>query len=210
MPPPADLAAVVTQLELNADAQIDVGYLQGRDAVLRQLERRTGQNEEQMVDRHIEGMKAHVADIKSGLQPYHLPSDYLSFLEWYGGLSLYGPDEAYYFAVFGVGPMVEDWYSAVLGEDILLQQGTTAYLPIAGLSFRTGTRMDQAVRFFMCFAENTSAPTIIWVGPTDDAPSRILLRPNSEEVQSGMTQTLAATFTDWLALAGKTRGSFNY
>jgi hypothetical protein len=209
MPPPTGLVSVIKQLEESADVQLDVGYRQDRAKVRMQLKRRSGRSEEKRVDRAIESMKQHVADVSNGIQPHRLPTDYLDFLEWYGGLALFGPDESYYLSINGVGPMVLEWYTDLLGEDKVERQGMRTYLPIGRLSFRTGPP-GMAVKFYIAFEQGIDALSIIGVGPTDDEPPKGLLLPEDDVARSNKVKTLAGSFTEWLVQTSQTNGLFGY
>lgn len=209
MHPPSGLASVVGRLVESADVRLDVGYRQGRARVLTQLERRSGRSEAKNVDRDIEAMKQHVSDVINSIEPYRLPPEFLAFLEWYGGLAIFGPNESYYLSVNGVGPMVEGWYSALLGEDKVTRHGMRTYLRIARLSLRD-SHPYKAVYFYLAYAQGLDAPWIIGVGPIDDEPDRILLLPEGDGVRSSMVKPLAASFVEWLTKASQTAGTFQY
>src|SRR5664279_963798 len=114
------LVDVVAQLEQVPGVQLDRGFRLGREAVRKQLEQRIDNLENDSVDRFISSMQEGILDLKLRSVPYEVPADYLLFMETYAGMQAYGENEDYWFSLYGLGPMTEDWYAGINSDEVIL------------------------------------------------------------------------------------------
>jgi hypothetical protein len=190
------------------DVFVDCGVGQGRDAFQKQLEERSGKDESASVDGHIDDLRSTIEELAMRATPYGLPDDYVYFLEFYGGLAIDTDD--YYFAIMGVGAMVEERYSSVVSDEALQNPGAYGFLSLGVLSFRAGEHRFQRVSFFLDLTGTIQRYCVIGVGPwgkgtlTPDAILKAL------PAHHAMWQMTASSFTGWLERAADTRGAFGY
>ena len=201
--------AAVERLRMLPEAYIDSGFRQGRDAVLRQLESRTGEDESASVDVYLAGMKDDIANLRQRALPFYVPEDYIEFLETYAGLSI--DDIEFRLVVFGIGPRVEDWYASIVSDEAWAEPGKDGLLPVATLISRSLVRhRSKRVSFFIDLSGGIQEQCVIGVGPwgADDLrPQTVLKDPRAH---SALWAKTANSFTEWLEQAGETRGAFNY
>ncbi|MEZ4645421.1 MAG: hypothetical protein R3E31_22265 [Chloroflexota bacterium] len=84
-----ELIDSVEQIKLLSGAFVDYGYRQGKDAILKQFNQRSGENEEDFVDNDIKNMKDTIAALMEKLAPYDIPKDYIFFLDFMGVAYVY-------------------------------------------------------------------------------------------------------------------------
>ena len=189
-------------------ATVDYGFLQGRKAILSQLQKRTGEDEETRVDMCIANAKNAVESLISKSSPYTIPEDYLYFLGYYGGLCI--SRDSHYFQVFGIGPMVEEWYAAIDSDAAILKPGESGFLSIGSLSFATGKFQFQRVNFFLDLAGVVQKQSIIGIGPWSKEETTPLDVIKDFSAYAGMWKIIAGTFIEWLGQVAKTQGLFIY
>jgi hypothetical protein len=204
------LSETLDRLNGTPGANIDRGFGQGYAAVLKQLQLRFEGDRTAMVDDQIAQMQQAIKAIVTRASPYNIPKDYIEFLESYGGLVVDGPD--YSFSVFGVGPMVEEWYGNANSADwALMNTGALGWLTLGSLVFTNSHRHAfQRVGFYFDLAGKVSKNSVIAIGPWDGASSSelsLLANPFSFPT---LFRVVADSFTNWLALATETRGQFTY
>ena len=201
-----EIIETIKRLQKEADIYIDVSYLQGREAILNQLQKRSGEDESPLVDLYLEDIKTIINDLIERVKPYDLPDDYLYFLRTYGGL--YIDHEDNYFQVFGVGPMVEDWYSSINSDQAQFANKGTDFLLIGSVSFRTGHLALHRVNFFLDLAGRLQKYSVFGIGPwTQGAitPNQVLQNLN---FHTDKWKIIASSFTNWLDKAAETHGTF--
>jgi hypothetical protein len=197
---------VIERIQRFPDAFVDCSFRQGRDAILRQLNERTGEDEEAFVDVTIEGIQDTIATLIQKAAPYDIPDDYIFFLEFYGGLAIDRDD--YYLALLGVGPMVEEWYGSVDSDEALQEPGKYGFLSLGSLNFRGRRFRFQSVSFFLDLAGVVQKHCVIGVGPWGQhtlTPYTIL---KDVRAHPGMWRKIANSFTEWLEQAAETHGVF--
>lgn len=204
---------VVERLRLFPWAYIDCGFRQGGDAVLKQFQQQYEhyrEDKSDTVDKFISTMQNAIADVVKRAAPYDVPEDYITFLEYYGGLEIDGINCN--FSIFGVGPMVETWYGYVNTADhVLMESGQLGWLSLGRLVFRTGHKYDyQRVLFYLDLAGIVQKYSVIGVGPWGGAEPQELSILSDIHAYSGMWRKVANSFTEWLEQAAETRGIFVY
>jgi hypothetical protein len=209
-PNQTDLVQAVKKLRSLPGVNVDVGFRQGRDAVLRQLESRTERDESALVDVDIQNMKDTISSLMQRCMPLTLPADYIFFLSTYGGLAI--EDEFYFFSIYGTGPMVEDWYSSVDSDEVLQSPGDIGFLKLGSLHFRRQHRQkNDAVEFYLDISGAIKMNAIVGVGPLGGMKRwervRLLFSPVKYRSKR---KILANSFTQWLDLCAETRGGFIY
>ena len=203
-----EITETIKRLQETPDAYIDVSYLQGRDAVLNQLNKRSGDDESLWVDSYLNDIEHTINDLIERIKPHSLPDDYLYFLSYYGGVSI--EHENSYFQVFGVGPMVEDEYASIDSDEAQLGKEVTGFLSIGSVSFRTGTLALYRVTFFLDLASRFQRYSVIGIGPWERGmipPDQVLQNLNGH---ADKWKILANSFTHWLDKAAETHGAFEY
>jgi hypothetical protein len=112
----------------------------------------------------------------------------------------------YYLFVFGVGPMADDWYSFIMDDDAIYENGL---LLISTLALRD-TRPDNYVHFFFDLAGIIHPYGVIGVG--SDKPKGEHLIPILDNLHTHPDRWTkhASSFTEWLERLVETIGSFGY
>jgi hypothetical protein len=200
---------IVERIRRLPEAYVDRSFGQGRDAFLRQLEQRTGRDEVASVDLYIEGSRNTITGLVQKIAPYHIPDDYIFFLEYYGGLFIKG--DHYSLSVLGTGPMVEEWYSSVNSDDALHEVRQYGFLTLGSLGFGEHPNYRfQEVTFFLDVAGNVQKHCVIGVGPWgQETPTPVDIL---KDIHAHPDQWRKATdsFTEWLEQAAETNGAFGY
>jgi hypothetical protein len=181
---------------------------QGRDAVLRQLNERTGKDEESTLEAFIQSCQEGIATLIQRAQPYEIPQDYIFFLEQYGGFCVVNND--YYLATLGIGPMVEEWYTAIDSDSALPNPGKHGFLSIGSLSFRTGKYRFQRVTFYLDIAGIIARNCVIGVGPWGQGTITSIDIIEDVHAYLEMWRQIANSFTGWLDKVAETGGAFDY
>jgi hypothetical protein len=201
-----DVIRAVDRIRSLPGTLVDRNFRQGRDAVLAQLNIRTeGEIDDVSVaDEYIAHIQEGLAEVHAWVEPYRLPDDYVFFLEFYGGLFIETASSN--LLVLGIGPMVEEWYGFIKGDEGAYENG---WLLIAGLSL-SGERVGQYVDFFMDLA-GTLCPYCV-IGVTSWGPggsSRLPVVQNLDAYPTRWTK-LADSFTEWLERVAETGGTLGY
>lgn len=203
-----DIVKVVEKIRLLPGGFIDVNFGQGRNAVLRQLNERTGENEEPTVDAFIQSCRDAIATLIQRAQPYEIPQDYILFLELYGGLSIHSRD--HYFSLLGIGPMVEDRYGAIVSDDALSDPGKHGFISLGSLNFRTGKYKYQYVTFYLDIGGIITRNCVIGVGPWGQGTITSVDVLDDIHSHPEMWRQIADSFTGWLDKVAETGGAFGY
>lgn len=189
------------------DSYVDSNFGQGREAVLKQLEK-FGGRPGTFVDRGIEEAKAAIAGLIERAIPHTVPDEYIFFLEYYGGLAIDTEDG--YFSVYGIGPMVEEDYASIISDYVIYQSGEFGFLSLGNLSLRHERYDFQHVSFYLDIGGVIQKDAVISIGPWGKdtlAPSGILKKVH-EYPQAW--RKISNSFVEWLEYAGLTRGLFDY
>lgn len=191
------------------DIDLDRNFLQGVEAVRKQLIIRTGQTENVGVEFFINTSNQVINDLIHKVQPSQIPDDYLFFLKYCGGVRI--DKNEYNFTTFGIGPMVEEYYCSINSDSAypgLVEK--YSYLPIGEISFRQGVLKYQYVSFFLDIVGHVQHNGIIKVGPWRpgiDDPD--LFFENLFE-HKNLWEVTSDSFTGWLSEVEKTKGTFSY
>lgn len=201
---------IVERIRLLPEAYVDCGLRQGRDMIQKQLNERAGEEEKvEFVDAFIEDIQNTIASLIQRAKPYDIPDDYISFLEYYGGLFLW--NDKYTLSLFGTGPMVEEWYSSVVSDEALQEVGQYGFLTIGSLNFREQHKYKfQYVTFFLDLAGHVQKHCVIGIGPWGAETLTPLDILKDIHAYPGTWQKVANSFTEWLELAAETEGAFIY
>ncbi len=205
---------------------IDVGYRQGREAVLEQFHREYPPEEQflqayapderfqkdyaSLADRLMTKMPAEIEELIKLARPYPLPEDYLFFLAYYGGLSIDGDNSR--FSINGVGPLTNLWYGYLLGERVFLwASGKTGWQWLGDLAFRKGHPYEgQRVHFYLDLAGKVSQGCVIALTSAEMLGSLDVDLLKTIPTNPGLWTKVADSFTDWLKRAAETRGMFDF
>lgn len=200
-----DIDKIISQIKNVPESGVDVGIRQGYAALNAQRENPV---DKETLDKHISWVKEYLADLIQKAQPLKVPSDYIYFLEYYGGLWILRDE--YYFGTFGVGPMTEVWYSSVVSDDADPNAVEYGFLSIGLLSFGKSQREEQQIYFFIDLKGHIRKQSIIGVPLNKEKqiyPSLVIR--NLPEYQS-VCQIVSDSFTEWLEQAVRTQGTFGY
>lgn len=204
---------VVEKIRLSSWAYIDVGFRQGRNAVLKQYQEQFEQTEEdnsRYTEEFLSMAPNAVMDLNKRLAPYDIPVDYIYFLEHYGGLAIDG--DRHYFSLYGIGPMVENWYGYMnSGDHVYMDAEQQGWLSLGSLVFRKGHKYsDRRVPFFIDLAGTVQKHSVIAIGPWDGVTPRAINVLRDMHTYPDMWKKLATSFPEFLEQAAETRGAFIY
>jgi hypothetical protein len=136
--------------------------------------------------------------------PYHLPDDYLFFLEFYGGLMIEVP--SYNISIFGLGPMVHEWYDDLMGDDALYENG---FLLIS-LLLLSEYRPNNYVHFFLDLAGIVRQYCVIGMSSNELVEKCLIPVLHNPHAYPDRWTKHADSFTEWLEQLSVTNGSFGY
>jgi hypothetical protein len=208
-----DVTRAVERIESLPEAYVDRNYLQSYDAVLAQLRMRTEGRIDSMseAEEYIAHIREGLAKVQAWVAPWQLPEDYVFFLEYYGGLMI--STESHYFAVQGIGPMVEEWYGFIKGDDSLYVKGDE--MPYEGGVLRVGIlslrdERNGCVDFLMDLGGAIRQYGIIGVPSWKVTGTNYLTILRNPRMYPTLWTKLADSFTEWLEQAADTGGTFGY
>jgi hypothetical protein len=195
----------IGRIQLIPGAHVDRNFGQGRDAVVKQHQIRLEKEQVSFIDEFITESQQAIGELHAWVAPYHLPEDYVFFLEFYGGLQIKTDD--YSFFIDGIGPMVEEWYGFIMGDDAYYENG---FLAIADLPLLAEERIDQRVTFFLDLAGIIHQGCVIGIpswklGELGFPP--ILQDPHAH---AECWVKHADSFTEWLDQVAATGGGLGY
>jgi hypothetical protein len=201
---------VIERIQSMQDTYVDCSIRQGRDAIHSQLNERAGKDEEAFVDITIEGMKSTIAALVQRAMPYELPDDYVFFLEFSGGLAMYNDDSDGWFSILGVGPMVEDWYGSVDGDEAVQDPGKCGFLSLGSRGFGKGKYRFKRIVFLLDLTGTIHKHCVIGIGPCGEDTLSLSTIINDIHSYPNMWRKIANSFTEWLEQAAETHGTFGY
>jgi hypothetical protein len=200
---------LVEKLRLVPGAHIDSGFRQSRETLLKQLELRARRDQSGMIDIAVSRMQTEVDHLRQQCVPYNIPDEYISFLEYYGGLMI--ESRRHYFSIYGIGPMVEEWYSSIQSDETLHNPGKYGFLSLGVTSFRKGHHFEyQSVDFVLDLAGVIQKAAVIGIGPWEGGVFNLTDVVKDIASFSGRWVQIADSFSTWLEEAARTEGSFNY
>jgi hypothetical protein len=200
-----DLVDAVKQIRLLPETIVDVGFRQGRDAVLNQFNEETGQDGSSFIDKFIDGMKSDITELIESAKPYEIPEEYIFFLEQYGGLAIINDD--FYLATLGIGPLVEIYYSSTRSDEAFHEVRKYGFLSIGGLRLSGGKYKHKGIEFFLDLGGTVQKDSIIGVGPQRSFYFNVIKDVHSHPTSWKIT---ANSFIEWLRLVAETEGLFDY
>jgi hypothetical protein len=155
-------------------------------------------------------MRSEITKLIEKVHPFEIPSAYLEFLEWFGGLAIHANGTR--FATFGVGPQTYDWYDHIGDEHWFREPGEFGFLSLAWLLYRINPH-DRflLVDFFLDLAGNVSKYCVIAVGPWHDVAYRKSFEVVKDlKAKPGSWKVVANTFLEFLQITWETEGSFGF
>lgn len=198
----------VKKIQTISDALVDCNYLQGGDKLIAALRKRTGDDVPFPLEEILNDYREDITAIKEWVKPYHLPDDYLFFLEYYGGLAIKKAN--YRIATLGAGVMVEEWYGYVMGDDaIIIEPTEDKMLYIGSLSLWKG-RIIGYVSFFLDLAGIVQRFCVLGMhswGPEGSDLSPFIHQPDAYPHR---VRKLGNSFTEWLEGLAESEGTFGY
>lgn len=225
----------VERIRMLPGAFVDVNYKQSRELFARQLAKRldVATVAAEAIEKDMETLQSDVAELVGKVEPYALPEDYLYFLEYYGGLSVWVQNE-YRFEIQGVGPMVNEEYGDFAQDNWKERQDPLLPGPkgliIAHLRLDMDLQKAKAkgllpakminvhkqeveivpskwVQFRLDVAGTVQKGAVIGLGPNEaDSPHPL----SYEDGDQRAWRKLADSFSAWLEVAARTRGTFGY
>lgn len=208
-------------------AFVDCGIAQGRQAISDHLEPLPAaataalaaqpryaplarETPAQRADRVVADIAAYLSALVAWLAPRQLPEDYRFFLSYYGGLAI--DDPSYAFDVFGYGPKATARYDIPMdGDQSLYEHGWLA-IGLLALTDEGQPHCGHLVHFFADLGGDVDKGCVIamptWGCYERIRDLRVILRDVAAHKECWTT--VAASFTDWLEAAARTRGAFDY
>ena len=199
---------LVQEISLIQNSHIDVGFAQGRNAIISQIElwdnlRDAEKATELYIKRYLQELQSIILWIK----PYILPDDYLFFLNYYGGLNV--EDLYYNFGIYGTGPMSEEWYPFLKGDEVYSEPQKDGVLTIGFLVSKNSIKSFN-ILFFLDLAgiiKQYSVIALSFESETDAGVSEVI---KNLEFYSSRWKLVSSSFTDWLTVVAQTKGGFGY
>ena len=205
---PDQIEKVIEQIRLMPNAQVDCGTAQGQDHFLAQLRKHSSTPErlELPFDWHVKETDKCLKQVEDFIQPYSLPTDYLSFLKLYGGITISNEDSC--FASLGLGPMSEEWYPYLAGKVGHYENG---FLKIGALRFRNPIEDKfMYVSFFLDLRNRIRHYCVIGVSMWELGELNLQDVFREPQSCSFCWLTIADSFTAWLQITATTQGRFKY
>jgi hypothetical protein len=199
---------VIEQIRFLPNSQVDCGTEQGQKQFFAQLSEHIATPEMLKVPFNCYVLETNkcLVQIEKIIRPYSLPTDFLSFLKIYGGLTIANEDS--HFATLGFGPMSEDWYPNLLGNVGYYENG---FLKIGTLRFRDPVEYKfMYVFFFLDLGNRIQRNRVIGVSMwklRELNLQDVLREPQS---CSFCWSRIADSFTEWLQTAANTKGRFEH
>ena len=205
---PDQIEKVIEQIQSLPNAQVDCGTEQGQDHFFAQLSKHvsTPGMLELPFDWYVTETDKCRTQVENFIGPYSLPTEYLSFLKLYGGITISNEDSS--FASLGFGPMAEEWYPYLVGKVGYYENG---FLKIGTLRFRNPIEYGFMYVFFFLDLGNRIQHYSV-VGVSMWKLGKLNLQDVFREPQSCSScwSMIAESFTEWLQIAATTKGRFGY
>lgn len=204
------LIQVIEQVQLVAGSNVDRSFGQGLEAILTQRKLHFGNAKiPLLVDKFIESCKEDIELIQTWVKPYILTDDYLLFLKLYGSLQII--NDIYTLMLNGIGPMVEEWYGFLRGDGIYIEPKDCGFLQIGSLGFKQ--KINGGYRSYLFLLDLTATKSrgnVIGIGPCPTEAVGIAEIASNPTKYPQFWKVLAPSFTDFLALITKTKGTLGY
>lgn len=203
------IVQALEQISLLPEAFLDFSVGQGRNKFLKDLSYITDGNKEAMVDKAMQGIHEHIAEVKNWLLPYKLPPDYMLFLTHYGGLHIETKHSVLH--SLGVGTEVEEKYPSIEREDVIGNLKEVAVLHVAFLDFRFGDVSPYRVYFILDLSGFIAKGAVLSVGPFQwPHPAELDEIFENPHQYTQYIEISATSFTHWIEIATQTQGHFGY
>jgi hypothetical protein len=186
----------VERIRIIPESRVDCSIQQGHEAVLEQFQLSFGEASED----DITNLRQALIELHTWVAPHRLPDDYVFFQEFYGGLTI--RTSHYDFFIEGLGPMTDDWYGDVMGDDGIYENGL---LLIGTLAF--GNNPRQFNRFFLDVVGIIDQYCVIQTELQGPPHSELLQMLQSPLDHPTDWAKVAGSFTEWLELVAETQGS---
>lgn len=187
---------------------VDVGFLRERDRLVVQIRQAGLKPDPAWLERAVNETIETLRLLKEKAKPHIVPEEYLFFLGAYGGL--YIERDNFYFSVYGLGVMSEDWYASVVSDSAMLDWATeNGFLKLGHLNFREGEFKSHYIDYLLDLAGNVSRNNVIAVGPYRSGPGSDVFVEDIHQYP-GPWRVVANSFTGWLRRIAETEGSFGY
>jgi len=199
---------VIEQIRLFPNAQVDCGTEQGQVRFLAQLNNHvsTPGMLELPFDWFVTEADKCLTQVEKLIRPYSLPTDYLSFLKLYGGITISNEDS--FFASLGFGPMVEEWYPYLVGKVGYYENG---FLKIGTLRFRNPIEYGfMYVSFFLDLGNRIQLYRVIGVSMWKLGKLNLQDVFREPQACAFCWSMIADSFTEWIQIAAATKGRFGY
>jgi hypothetical protein len=205
---PEQIEKVIEQIRLLPNAQVDCGTAQGQSRFFAQLSRHASTQTmlDLPFDVYVMETDKCLAQIENLIRPSVLPTDYLSFLKFYGGMTISNEDSA--FAALGFGPMAEEWYPYLVGNLGYYENG---FLKIGTLRFHHPMEYEfRYVSFFLDLGDKIQRDHVIGVSMWKLGELNLQAVCQEPQSCSFCWAMIANSFTEWLQSAESTQGRFGY
>ncbi len=199
---------LIAQIRLLPNVQVDCGIAQGQNRFFAHLLNHSSTPErlELPFDWHVKETDKCLKQVEDLVQPYSLPTDYLSFLNLYGGITI--SNEDFCFTSLGLGPMSEEWYPYLAGKVGYYQHG---FLKIGALRFRNPIEDKfMYVSFFLDLGNSIQHDGVIGVSMWELENLHLQDVFREPQSHSFCWSLIADSFTAWLQIVATTQGRFRY
>jgi hypothetical protein len=211
MPMEEAVIKALKAIDLVPGAHVDRSFGQGYQAVFDQLSFRLEREaDEGFVKSFIKECQKDVNEIELWVKPYNLPPDYLFFLQYCGGLII--KKEEFNLILDGIGPMVEEWYSFIMGDEVYKDPPNDGLIYIGCLPIKTkneATNTYGMVTFFLDLGGIVKKNSVLGIGRGNKAISLEEIFANFSQYPD-VAKILANSFTEFLELIAKTEGTLGY
>lgn len=189
-------------------SEVDVGFLAAREKVVAQI-REAGRTPDPVwLDGWAKEATEMLAMLQEKAKPHAIPETYLYFLGHYGGL--YVDSDDYYFAVYGMGVMSEEWYMTVVSDNASPDWATErGFLLLGATHFRSGALKSHHLEYLLDLAGHVRKGSVIAVGPYREAARFVAVVEDIHRYPQAW-RVVAGSFTEWLHGIAGTAGAFGY
>jgi hypothetical protein len=199
---------VIEQIRLLPNVQVDCGVAQGQNRFFAHLLNHSSTPErlELPFDWHVKETDKCLKQVDDLVQPFSLPTDYLSFLKLYGGITISNEDS--WFTSLGLGPMSEEWYPYLAGKVGYYQHG---FLKIGALRFCNPIEDKfMYVSFFLDLGNRIQRNGVIGVSMWELGALHLQDVFREPQSHSFCWSLIADSFTAWFQIVATTQGRFKY
>lgn len=181
--------------------EVDRSFLQGYDVVYKMLYNRFGVfGLDYDTKKYIYVLYQGLSDVEFIIKPYILDEDLLFFFGYCGGFHV---DKGHYhFMFFGIGPMMDEWYADITGEDTY-NSHFCGMLNIASMSLNSEDAIE-TVEFFFDLARGN----VVGVKQNSDISITNIMKDMNRYTQ--YWKVFSESFTGFLELISINDGVVRY